>query len=65
MDISPIDLINIEMFAKRVVSLAEYRRSLHQYLRNKMEMVAPNLSTLIGEQVWPSFCMQMYIINIT
>lgn len=24
-DISPIDLINIETFAKRVISLAEYR----------------------------------------
>jgi nucleolar protein 56 len=24
-DISPIDLINIEMFAKRVIKLAEYR----------------------------------------
>lgn len=51
MDISPIDLINIERFAKRVVSLAEYRKMVHEYLRSKMDLVAPNLSTLIGEQV--------------
>ncbi|XP_035671741.1 nucleolar protein 56-like [Branchiostoma floridae] len=51
MDISPIDLINIETFASRVVSLAEYRKSLHAYLQGKMHNVAPNLSALIGEQV--------------
>ncbi len=28
-DISPIDLINIETFARRVISLAEYRHGLH------------------------------------
>lgn len=51
MDISPIDLINIETFATKVISLAEYRKSLAEYLRNKMKQVAPNLATLIGEQV--------------
>ena len=30
-DISPVDLVNIEAFAKRVISLAEYRTSLHNY----------------------------------
>ncbi|XP_059477448.1 nucleolar protein 56 [Neocloeon triangulifer] len=51
MDISPVDLINIEMFAKRVVALADYRKSLSHYLNSKMESVAPNLATLIGDQV--------------
>jgi nucleolar protein 56 len=51
MDISPIDLFNIEMFAKRVVALADYRKSMAVYLSNKMESVAPNLATLIGDQV--------------
>ena len=51
MDISPIDLINIESFSRRVISLAEFRQMLHNYLRTKMDLVAPNLSTLIGEQV--------------
>ena len=51
MDISPIDLINIERFASRVVDLAEYRKQLSEYLSTKMHNVAPNLTTLIGEQV--------------
>ena len=38
-DISPVDMINIEAFAKRVISLAEYRTSLHNYLSNKMNVV--------------------------
>lgn len=50
MDISAIDLINIELLS-RVVSLSEYRQSLHTYLRSKMSQVAPSLSALIGEAV--------------
>jgi len=51
MDISPIDLINIESFSNRVVSLAAYRQELQEYLRSKMSQVAPNLAALIGEVV--------------
>ncbi|CAF1128124.1 unnamed protein product [Adineta steineri] len=51
MDISPIDLINIESFANRVIHLFEYRKSLQEYLKSKMGQVAPNLAMLIGEQV--------------
>ncbi|KAM6163784.1 LOW QUALITY PROTEIN: uncharacterized protein ACDL77_020465 [Rhynchocyon petersi] len=51
MDISAIDLINIESFSSRVVSLSEYCQSLHTYLRSKMSQVAPSLSALIGEAV--------------
>jgi len=50
-DISPIDLINIQTFASRVISLAEYRHRLHTYLLDKMHGIAPNLSALIGEVV--------------
>lgn len=50
-DISPIDLLNIQQFATRVISLAEYRHRLHAYLLDKMHVVAPNLSSLIGEVV--------------
>lgn len=50
-DISPIDLVNIEAFARRVISLAEYRQKLFNYLADKMHAVAPNLSALIGELV--------------
>ncbi|KAL6469842.1 hypothetical protein MHYP_G00209610 [Metynnis hypsauchen] len=51
MDISPIDLINIESFSRRVVSLTAYREELQEYLRSKMGQVAPNLAALIGEVV--------------
>ncbi|XP_051533061.1 nucleolar protein 56-like [Myxocyprinus asiaticus] len=51
MDISPIDLINIESFSSRVVSLTDYRQELQEYLRSKMGQVAPNLAALIGEVV--------------
>ncbi|CAM2113758.1 nucleolar protein 56 [Caretta caretta] len=51
MDVSPIDLINIESFSSRVISLSEYRRDLQEYLRSKMSQVAPSLSALIGEVV--------------
>ena len=51
MDISSIDLVNIENFARRVIALAEYRKELSGYLSSRMKSVAPNLTTLIGEQV--------------
>ncbi|NXL68779.1 NOP56 protein, partial [Chordeiles acutipennis] len=51
MDISPLDLINIESFSRRVISLSEYRAELQEYLRSKMSQVAPSLSALIGEVV--------------
>ncbi|TIC22117.1 Nop-domain-containing protein [Wallemia mellicola] len=50
-DISPVDLINIKNFADRVVGLSQYRKNLHAYLLEKMNLVAPNLSALIGEFV--------------
>lgn len=51
MDISDIDLLNIQHFATRVDSLVEYRQSLYTYLVEKMHLVAPNLAALIGDQV--------------
>lgn len=50
-DVSPVDLINILTFADRVISLANYRKNLHEYLISKMNHVAPNLAALIGEVV--------------
>jgi nucleolar protein 56 len=50
-EISKNDMENVSAFANRVVKLAEYRRSLFQYLVNKMAIVAPNLASLIGEVV--------------
>jgi len=51
MDISPVDLLNIDMFASRVIGLTDYRKELSAYLQNKMSLVAPNLATLIGDTV--------------
>merc|ERR1712184_32319 len=51
MDISPIDLLNIDTFASRVIGLTDYRKELSTYLQSKMGLVAPNLSTLIGDIV--------------
>lgn len=50
-DIAEVDLANIESFASRVVKLTEYRRSLYNYLTEKMDTVAPNLAALIGDVV--------------
>lgn len=51
MDMSDVDMINIENFTKRLISLAEYRIQLHEYLASRMSSVAPNLGALIGETV--------------
>ncbi|KAJ4829960.1 hypothetical protein Tsubulata_036060 [Turnera subulata] len=50
-DVSPIDLINVQNFAQRVIDLSEYRKKLHEYLISKMNDIAPNLASLIGEIV--------------
>lgn len=50
-EISASDMENVTLFAQRVVSLANYRKSLHSYLVSKMSVVAPNLAALIGEIV--------------
>ncbi|KAF0986046.1 hypothetical protein HZS_2882, partial [Henneguya salminicola] len=51
MDINDIDLINIKNFSLRVIHLMEYRKSLFDYLISKMNLIAPNLSSVIGETV--------------
>lgn len=49
--ISEIDMLNISAFAVRVVSIADYRKSLVTYLREKMNLVAPSLTALLGERI--------------
>jgi len=51
MDISDFDLINIDIFAKKVINLANYRKKLQGYLSDKMNSVAPSLASLIGDVV--------------
>merc|ERR1711896_18284 len=42
-------MTNIDHFAHEVVKLAQMRKTLHEYLKAKMDLVAPNLAALIGE----------------
>jgi nucleolar protein 56 len=51
MDCSAIDMVNIINFTQRMVKLAEFRKNLSLYLTEKMGIVAPNLSALIGDTV--------------
>jgi nucleolar protein 56 len=51
MDCSPIDMVNIVNFTQRMVKLAEFRKNLSIYLTDKMAVVAPNLSALIGDTI--------------
>jgi len=48
-DIVEMDMQNIDHFALEVIKLATMRKTLHEYLKVKMELVAPNLASLIGE----------------
>ncbi|KAI4165128.1 MAG: hypothetical protein LQ342_001405 [Letrouitia transgressa] len=50
-EITKSDMENVQAFASNVVKLTEYRKSLYSYLVAKMDVVAPNLATLIGEVV--------------
>jgi len=46
--LSEIDMLNISAFAARVISIAEYRKSLISYLTEKMSLVAPNFGSIVG-----------------
>lgn len=50
-DMEELDMSNIHHFSDQVVKLSEMRAHLQSYLKNKMDVVAPNLSALIGETV--------------
>jgi nucleolar protein 56 len=50
-DLNELDALNIHNFAQRVVGLAQYRQKLVSYLSDKMNVVAPSLTALIGERI--------------
>lgn len=50
-DLSELDSLQISMFTDKVINLALFRIELAEYLRHKMDEVAPNLAALIGEIV--------------
>lgn len=50
-EVADVDWVNIRAFAERVDSLATYKVELQQYLVDKMMLIAPNLTQLIGQQI--------------
>jgi len=50
-EIAEEDIANIKQLAEQVVSIQEYRTQLWDYLRNRMNAIAPNLTVMVGELV--------------
>ncbi|CAO2837152.1 unnamed protein product [Amaranthus hypochondriacus] len=50
-EVSDLDLINIKELCDQVLSLSEYRAQLYDYLKSRMNTIAPNLTALVGELV--------------
>jgi len=50
-EIAALDIVNISSLADQVLSMTEYRSQLFEYLKNRMNAIAPNLTILVGELV--------------
>lgn len=50
-EVAELDIINIQSLAEQVLSMTEYRIQLFEYLKNRMNAIAPNLTILVGELV--------------
>ncbi|OVA15046.1 Nop domain [Macleaya cordata] len=50
-EVSELDLINIKELCDQVLALSEYRAQLYDYLKSRMNTIAPNLTALVGELV--------------
>ncbi|CAA7406018.1 unnamed protein product [Spirodela intermedia] len=50
-EVSDLDLENIKALCDQVLALSEYRAQLYDYLRSRMNTIAPNLTALVGELV--------------
>eukprot|EP00930_Biecheleria_cincta_P068320 TRINITY_DN5565_c0_g1_i2.p1 TRINITY_DN5565_c0_g1~~TRINITY_DN5565_c0_g1_i2.p1 ORF type:complete len:524 (-),score=160.35 TRINITY_DN5565_c0_g1_i2:109-1446(-) len=50
-EITQEDLGNIKTLSERVIELTEYRASLSEYLKLRMNAIAPNLTYMVGELV--------------
>lgn len=48
-ELNEIDALNIANFCEKVIGMINYREGLGHYLKDKMHMLAPNTSTLVGE----------------
>ena len=50
-EIAEEDVANISMLCDQVVNIAHYRASLFEYLKHRMNAIAPNLTVMVGELV--------------
>lgn len=50
-EISDTDMTHIHSLCDQVISISEYRTQLSEYLRNRMQAIAPNLTALVGDLV--------------
>ncbi|KAJ7568424.1 hypothetical protein O6H91_01G032300 [Diphasiastrum complanatum] len=50
-EVSDQDMVNIKALCDQVIALSEYRAQLFDYLRSRMNAIAPNLTVLVGELV--------------
>ena len=51
MDMTESDALQVKKWAERVTSLIAFREAIGDYLKERMNVVAPNLAALIGEIV--------------
>jgi len=50
-EISDEDMLNIGDLCNQVLEMSEYRDQLFEYLKHRMQAIAPNLTILVGELV--------------
>lgn len=50
-ELSEMDQASIQSLANKLVSHISFKKEVQGYVKEKMEAVAPNLTTLIGENV--------------
>ena len=50
-EVADEDVSNIQQLCDQVIYLTDYRAQLFDYLRNRMNAIAPNLSCMVGELV--------------
>ncbi|KAI0347015.1 Nop-domain-containing protein [Trametopsis cervina] len=50
-EISDTDIAHIHSLCDQVIAITAYRTQLAEYLRNRMNAIAPNLTALVGELV--------------
>ena len=50
-EIAESDVANIAKLCEQVVDISAYRSNLSEYLRHRMQAIAPNLTCMVGELV--------------